>query len=121
MLSRPLLNRIVGDEALVRGLCDPEARVLIEWLVDRAEEGAEAGPAEQVVLALCRRGRAIGKFVALWTEGARAAAVQLAASERFAWPLPAAALDPCVLMQNILAWEDREARRPAPGDPFPRN
>src|SRR5436190_1554932 len=35
MLTRPLLNKILLDENLVKGLNDPEARVLIEWLVDR--------------------------------------------------------------------------------------
>ena len=122
MLSRPLLNQIVADEALVRGLADPEARVLVEWLVDRAEERARAGggDAAEVVRQLCRRGRAIGRFVCLWCHaGARGAAGQLAASERFCWPLPAAPMDPCVLMQNILAWEERAWRRDqiAPGLP----
>ncbi len=113
MLSRPLLNQIVRDEGLVRGLGDPEARALVEWLVDRAEERADAGgESAEVVRYLCRRGRAIGRFVLLWCHaGSRGAAAQLAASERFTWPLPAAAMDPCVLMQNILAWEDHEWRR----------
>jgi hypothetical protein len=118
MLTRPLLNRILGDEALVRGLGDPEARVLIEWLVDRAEEGAHDGEAEAVeavVGRLCRRGRAIGRFVTLWCQGAWGAAGQLAVAERFDWPLPAAVIDPCILMQNILAWEERDWRRSSSG------
>lgn len=115
MLSRPLLNQIVGDEALVRGLEEPEARVLIEWMVDRAEERARGGDAAAVVGHLCRRGRAIGRFVTLWCQGARGAAGQLAATERFDWPLPGAAIDPCVLMQNILAWEERDWRRSSAG------
>ena len=112
MLSRPLLNLIVRDERLVRGLADPEARVLVEWLVDRAEESAHApGDTLEAVRRLCRRGRAIGRFVLLWCHAhARGAAGQLAASERFTWPLPAADMDPCVLMQNILAWETRDWR-----------
>jgi hypothetical protein len=113
MLSRPLLNEIVCDERLVRGLGDPEARVLVEWLVDKAEASAErAGtdPAD-VVRRLCRRGRAISRFVVLWCHVAdRGAAGQLAASERFDWPLPTDSVDPCLLMQGILTWEDK---RPA--------
>jgi hypothetical protein len=111
MLSRALLNKLVADEALVRGLADPEARVLVEWLVDRAEEHASAGIEDpvDVVRRLSRRGRAISRFVALWCHHkARGAAGQLAASERFAWPLPVAAIDPCTLMQNILDWEERQ-------------
>jgi hypothetical protein len=112
MLSRPMLNRIVRDEALVRGLGDPEARVLVEWLVERAEEFAgdrdEQGAA-LLVQALCRRGRAISRFVHLWChQEARGPATQLAAVERFAWPLPTELVDPCILMQDILAWEQEE-------------
>ena len=112
MLSRPLLNLIVRDEGMVRGLGDPEARVLIEWLVDRAEESVHwQEDTQETVRRLCRRGRAIGRFVVLWCHAqARGAAGQLAASERFTWPLPAADMDPCVLMQNILAWETRDWR-----------
>ena len=69
MLNRRLLNRIVRDESLVRGLADPEARVLIEWLVDRAEELGQAADEERTASAvqkLCRRARAISRFVHLW-------------------------------------------------------
>jgi hypothetical protein len=116
MLSRPLLNLIVADEGLVRGLADPEARALIEWLVDRAEELAHASAdVTEGVRRLCRRGRAIARFVFLWCHAhTRGAAGQLAASEQFTWPLPAADLDPCILMHNILAWETREWRNSFP-------
>src|SRR5262245_12912476 len=109
MLSRPLLNEIVCNERLVRGLGDPEARVLVEWLVDRAE--AAPGDPTEAVRRLCRRGRAIGRFVVLWCHAqSPGAAGQLAAAERFEWPLPPADVDPCLLMQGILAWEDRLGR-----------
>jgi hypothetical protein len=111
MLTRPLLNLILRDEALVRGLADPEARVLIEWLVERAEEATcalDENESGRVVRGLCRRGRAIGRFVQLWChQEASGAAIQLAAAERFAWPLPTRRLDPCALMQDILTWEQR--------------
>ena len=55
---------------------------------------------------LCRRGRAIGRFVTLWCHDREwGAAGQLAAAERFAWPLPTRAMDPCDLMQAILSCE----------------
>ncbi len=110
MLSRALLNGIVRDESLVRGLNDPEARVLIEWLVDRAEQlswTCEDDRVEEIVRCLCRRGRAISRFVQLWChQRAHGPAIQLAAVERFFWPLPTDTIDPCLLMQDILAWED---------------
>jgi hypothetical protein len=116
MPADPLLSHILADEALTRGLGDAEARVLVEWLVERAERlaGAGAPPAAGAaeVRRLCRRGRAIARFVLLWGRPrGRGAAGQLAAAERFAWPLPAAAADPCELMQAILAWEGRELDR----------
>ena len=102
-----LLHLILTDEALTRGLGDAEARVLIEWLVDQAEElarSASPGAAAEV-RRLCRRGRGIARFVNLWCGGDRAGACQLAAAERFVWPLPVTAIDPCELMQHIV---DRE-------------
>jgi hypothetical protein len=110
MLTRPLLNQILFDEAMVRGLLDPEARVLIEWLVERAEEATwehDEATSEKIVRRLCRRARSISRFIYLWCyQRARGAALQLAASERFPWPMPTGSTDPCIMMQDILSWED---------------
>lgn len=113
MLAKKDLSQILDDDALTRGLADPEARALVEWLVERAERlgAASADEAEvrQGIRRLCGRGRLISRFVLLWCHrAARGAAVQLAATERFGWPLPTRAMDPCELMQSILAWEDRQ-------------
>src|ERR1700738_425286 len=107
MSLRSLLTPILDDDQLTRGLGDAEARMLIEWLVEQAEvfytqqlsnEGVQAG-----VQRLCRRARAIARFVALWChEHSAAAALQLAATERFGWPLPVEAMDPCDLLNRIL-------------------
>lgn len=110
----PLIREIVRDESLTRGLGDMEARMLVEWVVDWAELLAEAArsddDARRLVNRLCRRGRAIGKFVHLWCDdrtNGRPAATQLAASERFAWPFPSRAIDPPDLMHEILTWENQ--------------
>jgi hypothetical protein len=111
MLAKPLLSHILDDDALTRGLGDPEARVLVEWLVEQADGLAAAADSEETigrqVRRLCRRARSLGCFVRLWCyEGTRGAAVQLAAVERFGWPLPTTRTpDPCELMQGILVWE----------------
>jgi hypothetical protein len=59
--------------------------------VDRAEQMADSGHAEEVVWkgrAGSAGGRAIGRFVELWCAGnERGPATQPAASERFDWPL----------------------------------
>src|ERR1700674_763795 len=99
MLAKPLLSQILENDALTRGLADPEARILVEWLVEQAEQFAhDAMPREDVlneVQRLCLRGRTIGRFVTLWCHnGERGAAVQLAATERFPWPLPSDEMDP---------------------------
>ena len=110
MRAKPLLRHILADDALTRGLGDEEARILVEWLVERAEHLAEESATESLAWAelkkLCSRARAIGRFVTLWCHlRVRGAAVQLVATERFTWPLPTTAADPCELMQGILDWE----------------
>ena len=112
MQFRPLLRPILDDDGLTRHLGDAEARVLVEWLVDRAEDAAGAAgepvTAAEVIGQLCRRAKAIGLFVALWCyREDRGAAGQLASAERFTWSLPAADVDPVALMERILRSEDR--------------
>jgi hypothetical protein len=109
MRANPLLNLVLDDDVLTRGLGDAEARVLIEWLVEQIEQFAEQGPperAESAARRLCRRGRAIAHFVRLWClDRAWGSALQLAASERFVWPMPETQLEACELMQEIVFWE----------------
>jgi hypothetical protein len=110
MLTKSLLNPILADEALTRGLGDAEARILVEWLVEQAETVAQTRSTEAEVDSriryLCRRGRAIGRFVTLWCHThARGAAGQLAVAEGFAWPFPSPAADPCEIMNTILQHE----------------
>ncbi len=111
MLSKPLLVPILTNDALTRGLGDPEARILVEWLVDQAEQLASGVVDENHVRVrvqrLLRRGRGISRFVTLWCyHRQRGAACQLAAAERFTWPLPSDRdVDPCELMQAILDCE----------------
>ena len=92
MLGKPLLTQVLDDEALTRGLGDAEARVLVEWLVEQAEDlsaNRRATEAQAEMSRLCRRGRAIARFVSLWClQRLRGAAIQLAGTERFSWQLP---------------------------------
>lgn len=115
MLAKPLLNHILVDEALTRGLGDAEARVLVEWLVDQAEELAcnsgSPNDAEHHVRRLCLRARAISRFVGLWSNAnSRGAATQLMATERFTWPMPEQNDEACEIMHRILVWEADQAR-----------
>lgn len=108
----PLLRCVLRDEALTRGLGDIEARMLVEWVADWTELLAEAAQSDDdawsCVRRLCRRGRAIGRFVQLWAgQGSRGAATQLAAAERFGWPLPNGDMDAGDLMHHILSWENQ--------------
>ncbi len=114
-LTKPLLSHILHNDALTRGLGDAEARILVEWLVDQAEELANGSSCEtsarERIQTLCRRGRAISRFVALWAEGrSRGAAGQLAVAEGFTWPLPSPDADLCEIMQTILVWEADRAK-----------
>src|SRR5260370_19047862 len=71
MLTKPLLSYILDNELLTRGLGDPEARMLVEWLVDQAERIAAAAPSElagpEQGRILCCRGPAIRPFWGLLT------------------------------------------------------
>jgi hypothetical protein len=117
MLAKGVLCQIVDDEALTRGLEEPEARILIEWLVEQVEEFAESEPNDAAlatwVIRLVRRARSGVRFVRLWCyERDRRAAIQLAGTERFGWPLPTErGVDPCELMNEILDWEAEELAR----------
>jgi hypothetical protein len=105
-----LLRPILHDDALTRHLGDSEARCLIEWLVERAENLSADLDADVKVQALCRRARAIGLFVGLWCHrGQQGAAAQLANAERFDWPLPEPDIDPDTLMEHILFHESHAA------------
>ena len=116
MLARSQLEPILDDEALTRHLGDAEARVLVEWLVDQAEQVALYLSVEQTraaVARLCRRGRTMARFVRLWClEQLPGAAAQLAAAERTDWPLPAGPVEPYRLMQHLVACENRCPPRP---------
>jgi hypothetical protein len=112
--SDALLRGIARDESLTRGLGDEEARMLVDWLVGWAEVLADGvrtiEDAERLAERLRRRGRAISRFVQLWIEPrSRGAAAQLAATERFAWPLPSGRREPADLMEQILNWERSHA------------
>ncbi|CAN5127230.1 hypothetical protein BH10PLA2_BH10PLA2_31340 [soil metagenome] len=110
MLARSHLERILGDESLTRGLRDSEARLLVEWLVDQAEHfGLSKQRAEEMdkrIQQLCRRARALRRFIELWfDDNSRAAACQLVGAERWEWPMPDVEADPYEALYNILAWE----------------
>jgi hypothetical protein len=106
-----LLRPILRDEALTRHLGDSEARILVEWLVERAERLAGDADGENKVRVLCRRARAIGLFVGLWCHRNQpGAAAQLANAERFDWPFPEPGVDPDFLMEEILLHESRAAK-----------
>ncbi len=103
------LAPILHDEAMTRELGDEEARVLVEWLIDWAEFYAAEDPdaCHLRIQELWRRGRALSRFVALWQRDCHGPALQLAAAERFAGPLPNGPVDPCVLMLRLVQAESR--------------
>jgi hypothetical protein len=113
MQSLPLVRHVLRDEALTRGLGDVEARMIVEWLVDRVENLAHEGVTEEQaweqLRQWCRWTRSVTCFVRLWeSPKTRANAVQLAAAERVRWPLPSGRMDTAEVMERILAWENRQ-------------
>jgi hypothetical protein len=107
MLDRAFLRPILNDESLTRGLGDEEARVLIEWLADRAEAIALAAGTREENLSrltqLCKQARVVARFVRLWChEGECGAAVQLAGATNAEWGLPRGEEDPVDLLARLL-------------------
>jgi len=111
MLSNQMVRHVLRDEAVTRGLGDIEARMIVEWLANRAEQIAETRPEAEAWMELTRttrRAKIVSRFVQLWSEShSRGAAVQLASSERMDWPLPSGDIDSGILTEKILAWLDR--------------
>jgi len=113
MPLKTLLQPVLDDDLLTRGLGDEEARLLIDWLVDQAELIVDRIPSldrcRDEIARLCRRARALSRFVSLWChQGSHGAACQLAASERFTFPLPLPEIDAYDLMNDILHFEEGE-------------
>jgi hypothetical protein len=116
MSVKSLYDHILNDDALTQRLGDAEARVLIEWLIEQADRLNGTSPpevAEEAVRRLCHRGRTLACFVSLWCYEARAGAVQFAACAGLCRALPAGEVDPCELMQELLALEARTLARAA--------
>lgn len=115
MVEREFLRPILDDESLTRGLGDAEARLLIEWLVERAENLAASSLAESTrrdrLGSFCRRGRSLARFVQLWCYADQpGAALQLAGAEAFTWDPPTGSSDPVDLMSRILRAEESATR-----------
>ena len=113
MPLKTLLEPVLDDELLTRGLGDEEARLLIDWLVDQAElmvkRLACVDRCRDEIARLCRRARGLSRFVYLWCyQACHGAACQLAASERFGFPLPLPEVDAYDLMREILNFEEGE-------------
>ncbi|HYV38661.1 MAG TPA: hypothetical protein VE988_23455 [Gemmataceae bacterium] len=101
MLPKSLLAPILTNDSLTRGLGDAEARMLVEYLVEEAEQRPGA---ERDIPRLCRWARGIARFVQLWSyQQDYGAATQLAGAEGFQWTLPATWMEACELMEHILA------------------
>jgi hypothetical protein len=121
MTLRSLLKPILDEDRITRGLDDAEARMLVEWMVERAERFSTQKWSQKRIRAevhrVCQRARSIARFVGLWChERSAIAALQLAATERFGWPLPTTVIEPCDLLGDILAWEDTPESEREPSD-----
>jgi len=117
MDAERLVGRILDDESLTDGLQDPEARVLVEWLVEKAEQLAAEDDeirARSELEKLCRLARVVRRFVTLWCyEHNPGAASQLAAVEKLSGLLPTVAdADPCVVMQSLLTSAAEQGKLP---------
>jgi hypothetical protein len=111
------IDQVMGDARLTYGLEDPEARLLVEWLVDKAEHLPESGLAEteqdKTWQLYYRRAKVLRKCVQLWCyRGRPEAAIQLAASEGLSEVLPNSAVEEGVeVMSALMRGEIKTGRR----------
>jgi hypothetical protein len=101
MVADVCIDQVMHDDRLTHGLADPEARVLVEWLVNLAESIPTTGLMEsdqQVAWNICyRRAKVLRQFVSLWCyRGRPDAAIQLAASEGLSEYLPDSSVEEAV-------------------------
>ena len=105
------IDQVLRDERLTYGLADPEARLLVEWLVERAEWIPRTGLGDndqELAWSICyRRAKVLRQVVSLWCyRGRPDAATQLAASEGMAEYLPTAAVEDALdVMQALMKQE----------------
>ena len=105
---------ILDDEAVSRNLGDAEARLLFEWLVERAELAAAKADtevaAERAVAALSRSGALDRQVRLALVQAADQGAGRAARLGRaLDWPLPPADIDAWSLTGRILRFEDARA------------
>jgi hypothetical protein len=111
MLASNCIHRVLRDERLTYGIADPEGRVLVEWLVNKAESIPETDlqPEDQeAAWELCyRRAKVLRQFVSLWCyRGRPEAAIQLAASEGMSEYIPPASMEePVDIMLSLMKQE----------------
>jgi hypothetical protein len=108
MLPRARINRILYDDRLTRSLGDEEARALIDWLADAADQIPPEPEDEALagVEALYLRGRVLARLCRLLChERQPGAAAQLAACEGLALALPPEEADPYQVMRMLVIHE----------------
>lgn len=107
MVADACIDQVMHDDRLTSGLADPEARLLVEWLVDHAETIPQTGLGEcdqQLAWTICyRRAKVLRQFVSLWCyRGRPEAAIQLAASEGMSEYLPDSSVEEAVDVMLVL-------------------
>ncbi len=108
--AKSLIDRVLDDEAITAGLEDPEGRLLVEWLVEQTEciarNAASLQQAKERVERLCHYARALRQFLILWCYDKNpGSAAQLAATQKFAWPLPSAGEENALsILQQVVLW-----------------
>jgi hypothetical protein len=111
MMTTECIQQVMHDERITYGLADPEARVLVEWLVNKAESIPESDLREedmQCAWELCyRRAKVLRQIVSLWCyRGRPEAAIQLAASEGMSEFLPDGSVEePVDIMLTLMKQE----------------
>lgn len=112
MDARPYVERCLEDEGVAAGLADPEATVLLDWLIDRVtasvEQAPDAASADAAARGWTKKARALARVAERLAYDADVPGAEEVWNEHFGPPpYPLASLEGAeapAVVRKLIAW-----------------